>query len=224
MCEKMAAGAIDALAKKLVALLAAAIEGDAEYHLSSRKLLGRLNAVENAARLLLDEIPDPQFRALLVDSSEWMASEHDGFALLRDIAARAAEAQERNPRSPGPGRPIRVRSVSGRPSALEICALMAGIVWRWQYGRRPGQKNSAAQRLCEQLWTAAGGTRHGNIARAGALTAWRTHLVAARQYEAPQPWGAMLARIMAESMKPKRAPPPRGLRAYWTYSRRRGNT
>ena len=217
LSDEVAAGAAHVLRKKLVNMLAAAIEGDAEYP-SSLKLLGRLKAVENAAQLLLNEILNQQFRALLLDSNEWMANEREGVALLKDIAARAARAQEKNARNPRRGRPKMMRAASDRPSALELCALMVGIIWRAMHHRWPGKNNPDAQHLCERLWTAAGGAKHGVIARDGALTAWRNHLKVARQYEAPHPWGAMLASIIMPKPTPKRA--TRSIR--YTYPRSRG--
>jgi hypothetical protein len=221
LSDEVAAGAAHVLRKKLVNMLAAAIEGDAEYP-SSLKLLGRLKAVENAAQLLLNEILNQQFRALLLDSNEWMANEREGVALLKDIAARAARAQEKNARNPRRGRPKIMRAASDRPSALELCALMVGIIWRAVRHRWPGKNNCEAQCWCERMWIAAGGAPHGAIARDGALTAWRNHLKAAKRYEPPHPVGERISHILSGSAPNRLKPRPGALRRFYVHPRSRG--
>jgi len=191
------AEAASAVAGTLVQMLAYAITREAEAP-SPAELLTRLKDVENAAQLLLRAIADPLLRALLVDRDEWLENENEGAALLRDIAAKATEAQMRNPPNKGPGHPKSVLPIFIGPHARELCALMTGLIWRVIHRRWPGQKNPEAHRLCEGLWLAAGGAPHGGLAaRDGALTAWRLHLRAAKQYQPPHPAGERLARIMA---------------------------
>jgi hypothetical protein len=195
---------------------------------SAPELLARLKEVESAAQLLLRAIADPLLRALFVDRDEWLENENGGAALLfRDIAAKAAEAQERNLPNKGPGRPKGVLPIFIGPNALELCALMIGLNWRAIHDRWPGYKNPEAHRRCEGMWLAAGGAPHGGpAARDGALTAWRHHLKAAQQYEPPHPAGERLAHIMAPPV-PKRAKPPAwpgGFRQFYDDPRSRKGT
>lgn len=202
--------------RELAALLAAAIETEAEYP-SSLKLLEQLQATKTAAQLLLLAIASQQFRPLLTDGNEQLKNEREGAAFLRDIAARVARAQERNPRASGAGRPKAIMLVSGEwPSARKICALMIGIRWRLERGNWPGQHNSEAQGYCEELWKAAGGAPHGEIASPnGALTAWRPHLRVAKQYEG-HPVGAFLSGIITAPIRQRITPLSR---RYYTHPR-----
>jgi hypothetical protein len=206
----------------LIAMLAAAIESRAN-DLSSLDLLERLKTTEKAARWLLDVIDNLQFRALLIDSNEWMENEREGVAFLRDMAARAAQAQERNPPNEGPGRPKTIIPATGWPSALELCALMVGLRWRALHPQWPGKNNPEAQCWCERMWIAAGGAPHGAIARDRALTAWRNHLKTAKRYQPPHPIGERIAHILSGSA-PKKRPEPRAgsFRRFYVDPRSRG--
>jgi hypothetical protein len=213
---------LDQTETELAALLAAAIESEAEYP-SSLKLLEQIQATEKAARYLLLAIADQRFRPLIIKSAEQLENEREGIAFLRDIAARSAQVQKQNPRASGAGRPKGIVRAGGKwPSALEICALMVGIRWRKEHKRWPGQHNPEAQRSCERLWILAGGPPHGREASPdGALTAWRIHLRAAYD-EAQHPVGAFFANIIAPPI-PRRSKPS-ALRRFYNYPRSRRPT
>ena len=199
---------------ELPALLAAAIAGWVDFP-SSLKLLKQLEATEKAARLVLAAMANLPFRSLLLENNERIENEREGVALLREIAARCGQALERNRRRSGAGRPKKIIPVVNWPRPLELCALMVGVRWRLERNRWPGQHNPEAQRCCEELWISAGGAPHGKIASPdGALTAWRIHLKAAKQYEA-QPIGAYLAHIIAPPIRRRlKSPLPRSLYDY----------
>ena len=208
------------LLRTFVDILAYAIRHEAKLP-SAPDSLARLRAAENAAQLLLREIVDPQFRALLIAGNERLENETEGVHLLWDVVARVAQAQERNRPNRGPGSPRKVRPAFDDPNALELCALMVGMLWRVMHNRWPGKDNPGAQGLCEGLWKMAGGKPHGAMARNGRLTAWRDHLKAARQYEAPHPTGAGLAGMLAPSAPSREKPRPGGLRRFYKHPRPR---
>jgi hypothetical protein len=205
----------------LIAMLAAAIESQADEP-SSLDLLDRLNRTEKAARWLLDVRANLRFRGLLIDSNKWMKNEREGVAFVRDMAARAALARERNPLNEGRGRPKRIVPATDWPSALELCAVMVGVRWRTQHHRWPGKNNCEAQRWCERMWIAAGGAPHGAIARDGALTAWRNHLKTAKQYELPHPVGERISHILSGTAPKRLKPRPGALRRFYVHPRSRG--
>jgi hypothetical protein len=205
----------------LIAMLAAAIESRADDP-SSLKLLDWLKTTEKAARWLLAVTSNLRFRALLIDSNDWMENEREGVAFLRDMAVRAAQAQDRNPPNEGRGHPKMIIPSTSWPSALELCALIVGLRWRALHHRWPGRDNPEAQCWCERIWIAASGAPHGAIARDGALTAWRHHLKTAKQFEGPHPMGERIAHILSGST-PKRPEPRTGtLRRSYTHPRSRG--
>jgi hypothetical protein len=205
---------------RLIAMLTAAIKAEAADP-SSLEWLEQIETTRRAALWLLRAITSPQFRALIIDHNEWAENELEGLSFLRDIAALAAQAQERNPRTAGPGRPKRIIPASPWPSALEVCALIVGVRWRATSRRWPGKRNPEAQRRCEQMWLAAGGNRHGGVAaRDGALTAWERPLEAAKRYAAPHPLGARIAHILSEATAKMR--PKRRRRRFYIYPRIRG--
>jgi hypothetical protein len=209
----------------LIVMLTAAIEAEAADH-SSLEWLEQLKTTKRAALWLFRAITNSRFRALLIDSNEWAENELEGLSFLCDIAARAAQAQERNPRKAGPGRPRRIIPATAWPSALEFCALIAGVRWRATSSQWPGKRNPEAQRWCEQMWMAARGNQHGGLAaRDGALTAWEHHLKAAKQYVAPHPVGAWIAHILSEATAKKQLKPrPGSFRRFYIYPRIRGVT
>ena len=210
---------------RLIAMLTAAIKAEAADP-SSLEWLEQIETTRRAALWLLRAITSPQFRALIIDHNEWAENELEGLSFLRDIAALAAQAQERNPRTAGPGRPKRIIPASPWPSALEVCALIVGVRWRATSSQWPGKRNPEAQRWCEQMWMAARGNQHGGLAaRDGALTAWEHHLKAAKQYVAPHPVGAWIAHILSEATAKKQLKPrPGSFRRFYIYPRIRGVT
>jgi hypothetical protein len=189
---------------ELTHILATVISEEADYP-SSVELLEQLEATQKAALYVLAAITNKKFRTLLIGGNGRFENEREGFALLVDLAARAAQARERNPRAPGPGRPKAIIPFSSWPNALDFCALMVGMIQTKERGRWPS--NPKAYQLCEQFWTAAGGMPHGGLAAIdGSLTAWRLHLRNAQRYRPPHPVGAWLANIIAP---PTQEPRPR---------------
>ena len=141
---------------KLIEMLSFAIKRDATYP-SRPELHERLEAIENAARLLMDELPDLQMHALLLDGDERIENENETYHGLRDIAARAAQVRARKPPKQGRGK-LYPEAASG-PNLMDMCALMVGLMFERGCGRWPGKSNAEAHRLCEALWKAAGGPR-----------------------------------------------------------------
>jgi hypothetical protein len=190
----------------LIGMLAAAIQSRA-HDPSSLDVIEGFETTEKASLLLLSVIGNLRFRSLLIDNNEWMEDERAGIGFLRDLATLAAQALDRNPRNKGRGRPKTIIPATTWPSALDLCALMVGLRWRALHSQWPGRDNPAAQRWCEQMWKAAGGAPHGGVAACdGALTAWRSHLKSAKQYEPPHPVGSRIKDILAAAAKQRSKP------------------
>jgi hypothetical protein len=181
---------------KLIEMLSFAIKRDATYPLRP-ELHERLEAIENAARLLMDELRDLQITALLLDGDERIENENEMYHGLSDIAARAARVRALKPRKQGRGKFYPAAAIG--PSLMDTCALMVGLMFERGCGRWPGKSNAEAHRLCEALWKAAGGPRRLGWGKAGFATVevWRRHLAAAREYRPPHPAGMHIQRILS---------------------------
>jgi hypothetical protein len=174
--------------------LAHDIEREAIYP-SRPELRQRLERIKAAARpgrrpgareLLKHELADPRIAGLLGI---------DGPDLPKDIRNRAVQVLTRAARH---GRGRLYPDKAAGPDALEHCALIATMIWHRSTGELPRQGCSRVHQLCELLWRTAGGDRHGGLAaRSGALTAWRRHLITARdRYLPPHPAGRLVSRIL----------------------------
>ena len=208
----------------LIAMLRRAIECEAAYP-TRPELHRRLGAIERAARLLMKELHDLHILPLLLEGDEQIENANETFHGLRDMARRAARARESQPRRQGRGR-LYPKAAIG-PSPMELCALMIAAAYYQAQGQWPGQNNVEAHRLCEALWTAAGGAQRlgrgkprlpspsketgaaGSWGKSGSETVvvWRQHLQAARNYRPPHDAGRIIQGIMAprDQAKPKRA-------------------
>jgi len=202
---------------KLIEMLSFAIKRDATYP-SRPELHERLEAIENAARLLMDELRDLRITALLLDGDERIENENEMYHGLSDIAARAARVRALKPRKQGRGKFYPAAAIG--PSLMDTCALMVGLMFERGCGRWPGKSNAEAHRLCEALWKAAGGPRRlgsgdprspsptkerkaaGSWGKAGFATVevWRRHLAAAREYRPPHPAGMHIQRILSPNI------------------------
>jgi hypothetical protein len=199
---------------KLIEILSFAIERN-EIYPSRPELHKRLEAIENAARLLTHELPDPKIVALLLDGDERIENENEIYHGLCDLAARAARVRARTPRKQGRGKFYPKAAIG--PDRMDICALMVGLMFERGSGRWPGKGNAEAHRLCEALWKAAGGPRRlgsgeprspsptketkaaGSWGKSGSATVevWRRHLAAARKYRPPHAAGMHIQRILS---------------------------
>lgn len=214
----------------LIPQLRYAIEREAAYP-SRTELLRRLEAIEDAARLLMRELPNLQILYLLLDGDERIENEHEMFHGLRDMAARAERVRALNPRKQGSGK-LYPEPATG-PNLMEHCALIYAVVHHQAFGRWP--KNDAnARRACEALWKAAGGPRRSggaklrplsplinkpcspspvtktkkseaalNWGKLGSATVavWKRHLTAAQKYRPPHPAGELIQHILAPAIR-----------------------
>ena len=214
----------------LIPQLRYAIEREAAYP-SRTELLQRLEAIEQAARLLMRELPDLQIHSLLLDRDERIENENEMYHGLKDMAARAAGARERNPRRQGRGE-LYSEPAAG-PNLMEHCALIYAVVHHHEFGRWP--KNDAkARQACEALWKAAGGPRRSgrdklrspsplketprspsqlmktkeseaalNWGKFGSATVavWKRYLTAAQKYRPPHPAGELIQHILAPAVR-----------------------
>jgi hypothetical protein len=161
---------------------------------------GRPGRRPGAREFLRRELADPRIAALLdVETPNPPKG-------LRERVERVLA------RTPTRGRGKLYPDVANGPDALEHCALIVMMLWRRDTGRLPGQWRSAAHKLCEQLWQAAGGEPHGGpAAKDGSLGAWRRHLAAAKRYLPPHQAGKFVERILdppPPPERPRRAAPP----------------
>jgi hypothetical protein len=174
--------------EKLIKTLSFVIKQDKIYP-SRPKLHRRLEAIEKAARLLMDELSELRINALLRDGDERIENENELYHRLRDLAARAARVRARNPRTQGRGK-LYPKAAIG-PNPMELCALMVGLAYCEGLGRWPGKRNAKAHQNCEALWKAAGGPRRLGWGKSGSATVavWHHHLKAAQNYRPPHPAG-----------------------------------
>ncbi len=171
---------------KLIERFSFAIKREATYP-SRPKLHRRLKAIEKAARMLMDELPDLQIHALLLDGDERIENENETYHGLRDIAARAAQVRARKPPKQGRGKLYPEAAIG--PNLMDMCALMVGLMFERGCGRWPGKSNAEAHRLCEALWKAAGGRPRVGWGKPGSVVVWRKHLKTAQKYRPPHPAG-----------------------------------
>jgi hypothetical protein len=178
---------------KLCEMLSNAIQGEAAYP-SRPELHRRLKAIEDAARLLMKELPDLKILSLLLDGDKHIENENEIYHGLKDMAARAARAREGNPRKQGRGKLY--PEAPTWPTPMELCALMIATIYHEQSGRWPPVSNAQVHLLCEALWRkAAGGGRP--TAWGDSASGWRNHLRAARRYRAPHHAGGHIEQVLA---------------------------
>jgi hypothetical protein len=159
---------------KLLLILQHTIARDADYP-RAPQLHERLKKIEHSAQLLIKELTDFRMNALLRGDKEQIEKETELLDGLQTIATLAASVRNRSPRKQGKGK-LYPESASG-PDALELCALMMGLVWEEETGKWPGKNNTTAQQTCEIFWKSAAGVGGGGAG----ITRWRDHLKAARK-------------------------------------------
>jgi hypothetical protein len=159
---------------KLRLMLQYAIAREADYP-PAPQLHTRLKEIEHSARLLIKELTDFRMNALLRRDKEQIENETELLDGLQTIAALAASVRTGSPRKQGRGK-LYPESASG-PGALELCALMIGLVWEEETREWPGKNNTTAQQTCENFWKRAAGVGGGGAD----ITRWRDHLRAARK-------------------------------------------
>ena len=162
-----------------------AIKKEADYP-TRPELYGRLEAIENAARLLRKELPDLRMRQLLLDGDQTFLNQNETYHGLHDIAERAARVRAQNPPRQGLGK-LYPKDARG-PSEPQLCALIVMIAWRRHTGEWP-ENNKAMQEACAALWRTAGGKNTAlGWADGGfeSVIAWRTHMRMAAKFRPPQ--------------------------------------
>ena len=151
----------------------------------------KLDALERSARAILDALEDVRMSELVWGANDWLDAV--GMAEpLRELIRRVEEIKRKNPPRQGRGR-LYPYSATG-PSANELCALIAAMMWKQIKGRWPGQRGAAANELCEQLWTAAGGTAHGPVL---VEPFWRDYLKSAERFAPPHAAGQHVAALLS---------------------------
>ena len=196
---------------KLRDMLRFSIEREPVYP-SRPELHRRLGAIEDAARLLIKEMPDLHILALLLAGDEQIENENELFHGLRDMADRAALA--RKPRKQGRG--ARYPETAIGPSSMELCALMIAVAYYQAHRRWPGKNNGVAHQACEALWKFAGGPRRlgrgkprspslakettaaGSWGKSGSATVavWRRYLKTTQNFRPPHNAGKIIQGII----------------------------
>jgi hypothetical protein len=162
-----------------------AIKKEADYP-TRPELYERLQAIENAARLLRKELPDLRMRQLLLDGDQTFLNQNETYHGLHDIAERAARVRAQNPPRQGRGK-LYPENARG-PNERVLCALIVMIAWKRHNGDWP-KNNATMHEACAALWRTAGGK---NIAlgwadgRPESVIAWRAHMGTAANFRPPQ--------------------------------------
>jgi hypothetical protein len=134
----------DWLRAKLIETLRYAIKREAIYP-NRPTLYDRLEDVEKAARLLMDELPDLQIHALLLDGDDRIENENETYHGLCDIAARAARVRAHKPPKQGRGKLYPEAAIG--PNPMELCALMVSIGWHEKRREWPGNDAPSSYRV-----------------------------------------------------------------------------
>jgi hypothetical protein len=185
-----------ALPQLFIDQLRYAVQRDEEYP-SLPKLRKRIESMKVAAELLLRELPDPRISALLLNADPWIENEVETAAGLRDISTRAARVLARAPRKQGR---VKLYPETGTAlNSMELCALMAALVWQKRVGTWPGKNNVRAHQFCEQLWTAADGPARTSWGKADSVVVWRNYIKAAWEYRPPHELGVLLERRLGDT-------------------------
>ena len=182
------------LREKLIKTLRYAIKREENYP-NRPTLYDRLEEIEKAARLLIDELEDLQITALLFDGDEDPENTRKVYHGLCDIAARAARVPARRPRTKGRGRLYPEADIG--PNPMELCALMVSIYWHEKRRQWPGNDTLEVHQACELLWRNADGPARPAWGKPDSLVTWRNHLRAAQKYRPPHPAGQHIQRILA---------------------------
>jgi hypothetical protein len=190
---------------KLIPALNFAIHRQADYP-KRTELLGRLSAIDAAARLLKRALADPTILALL-EGGDGYIPDIEIASGLQLIIERASAIIKSNPRMQGRGH-LYPAGEKG-PSAQTYCALMVGMMWERAFGRWPPNKNKYAHGICELLWKAAEGGPRTGWGREGhaSVAVWRHHLGTAKDFRPPHPSGVLVERFLANPEKPSRTIP-----------------
>ena len=151
---------IDSVAEipeKLVEMLRFNINRERKY---PKDLYRSIRAMDAAARLLIENIPNLQIRALLLEerggADASYENENQTWHGLQDIAACTDRLLTRR----GKNKRIR-RALYPEDAGLDakgLCALIVSIAWWLGTSKWPGSKNWRVQQMCEDLWAKASGS------------------------------------------------------------------
>lgn len=162
-----------------------AIKKETDYP-ARPELYERLEAIENAARLLRKELPDLLMRQLLLDGDHTFLNQNETYHGLHDIAERARRVRTQNPPRQGRGK-LYPENACG-PSEPELCALIVMIAWRVHTCEWP-KNNATMHGACAALWRAAGGKDITQWRPGGSFksfSAWHAHMRKAKKFRPPQ--------------------------------------
>jgi hypothetical protein len=138
--------------EKFVELLRYNINREKEY---PKDLYRSIRAMDVAARLLIENIPNLQIRALLLEERDRFENENETWHGLGDIAdctgrllTRLGDKRNRSKLYPD----------GARLDAKGLCAFIVSIAWWLETDKWPGRKNRRVQQMCEDLWAKASGS------------------------------------------------------------------
>lgn len=156
------------LLARLVSILRYSISREASYP-SKPEMRNLLKQTKEAAQLLRRKLIDPQMSALLYGQD----APHEIIEELEIIVTHAEAALKEKSRKTYP-------SSADGPSALQLCAIIAGLMWQHNSVRWPGKGDARAHAVCQWLWHCADGPDRGGWGKGA--TGWRDHLKAAKKY------------------------------------------
>jgi hypothetical protein len=158
---------------KLIDMLRWAIQSERGFP-ERAELRKRFRNAAKATELLLCELQDLTFFGIL-DRVDGRSSAFNLSSLCQDLRVLAERVEKALPNLPTQHGPTDKESIS----SMELCALIAGLVWENRFGKWPGKNRVDAHRLCEALWKRAGGSSRRGWGKPNSIDVWRNHLKSA---------------------------------------------